>query len=233
MMMRTGTKSMEAQSASSEGVSRRVIQRRRLTRRDMERMMLPSKFWKTVFRRIPERNRGELEKYIRGLGNLCDPGEAMKNGFGIVIWGDNDGGKTSAATVVLKEARRRGFTGLFIGALNYRSGVIERVPFDEDCTLKERCSTVDMLVLDDLGKETSGLKSSGGSERIFEDLIRDRCNNLRPTIITTNIDPHRILEEKYSKSFARLMSESFVMMKMVGPSQREIEKKNLVSFIEG
>lgn len=194
--------------------------------------MLPERFWKAQFSRIPDDTQGVVERYIRSLGNFLDPGKVMREGYGFIFWGDNDTGKTSAASVILKEARRRGFTSLFIRAPQYRDGVMQGAPFDDDMTLPERCSGVDMLLLDDLGKEPSSKESDGGSQRMFEELLRDRCSNLRPTIITMNSNPYKALEDRYARSFTRLISETFTIIKVGGPSQRELGIERLESFFQ-
>lgn len=223
-------KKSQAPSLSSE--DRRIIQRRRLTRTDMERMRLPRRFWKSSWGRVYDPN-GAIETYILGLGNLCEPGTAIREGYGLILWGDNDTGKTSAGSVVLKEARRRGFTGMFTRATSYVSETIEKVKFDEDMTMSQRCASVDVLLLDELGKEASSSRSEGATERMIEELVRGRCADLRSTIITTNIDPTELFARKFTSSFRKLVSESFAVVEVVGESQREIERQGLIRFMQG
>ncbi len=223
-------KKVEAESHSFEKVV--GYQRRQLTEADMKRMRLPKRFWTSEFKRIAQgQPKYAIEKYLRQMGSVISPGEPMRRGYGMVLWGENDTGKTSVASLVLKEARRRGFTCLFIRSAQYRSATIEHERFDDAHTVAQRCEDVDLLVLDDFGKESSSEYSTGGSERMFDDLIRGRCSNLKSTIITMNTNPKE-LEARYKLSFVRLISESFAILELVGESQRDIEKQQMIEFFE-
>jgi DNA replication protein DnaC len=207
------------------------IKRRELTQRDLERMRVPERFWHVDMDRVHEgKTKDVIIKYMRNMGDYTNAGEPMKNGYGLILWGHNDTGKTSVSVLIAKEARRRGFSVLFVRAVQYRDFVMQFEKYNESESLKHRCETVDLLILDDLGKESSSLKSKGGSERLFEDLLRERTSNLRSTIITMNSNPEK-LEERYERSFQRMIIESFVQLKLVGESQRDIEKQKLVKFI--
>jgi len=206
------------------------FQRRLLKKNDLERMRLPYRFWESKFDRISEGSTKEMiRKFINGMGHVLKPEKSMATGFGIILWGDNDGGKTSAAAVIAKESRRRGFSTLFVRSTQYRTAVMEKEMFNESTTLQKRCESVDLLVVDDFGKEGSNSKSDGGSERMFEDLLRERTSNKRSTIITMNADPD-LLDGRYEKSVQRLLSEAFVILKLAGISQRDIEKQQLIEF---
>lgn len=206
------------------------FQRRQLKRRDLERMRLPYRFWESRYERIAEGKAKEvIETFMRGMGNVFDPGVSMHNGFGLIIWGDNDGGKTSAAAVIAKEARRRGFSALFVRATQYRDSLMSREMYDETNTLKQRCESVDLLIVDDLGKESSSEKAQGGSERMFEDLLRERSSNKRSTLITMNQNPHE-LEDRYEISMQKLFSEAFAIVRLFDTSQRDIEKQEMIKF---
>jgi len=199
--------------------------RRRLTRKSLERMCLPQRFWHAEFARITEgEHKVAIEKYIAKIK------EALDKGFGMVLWGGNGVGKTAVAALCLKEARRRGSTGMFITANQYLSDTISRAQFNDAHSVQQRCKLVDLLVLDDLGKETVDFsRGKDTSEAMLEDLIRYRSANMRSTIITMNLSPEK-MEKRYGKSFARVMQESNPVIEMVGPSQRETEKKELVRF---
>jgi DNA replication protein DnaC len=188
-------------------------------------MRLPRRFWEADFARISEGDHKlAIGKYVAKIV------VALKKGFGMVLWGQNGTGKTAAAAVCLKEARRRGVSCLFITANQFITDTISRAPFNDAHTVHQRAKMVDLLVLDDLGKETYAHDMSKDTvESMFEDLLRHRSANMRSTIITMNLGPSK-LEEKYGKSFTRVMQESNPFVEMVGPSQREAGKEELVKF---
>jgi len=188
-------------------------------------MRLPRRFWEADFARITEGDhRAAIGKYVAKIEI------ALRKGFGMVLWGSNGTGKTAAAAVCLKEARRRGASCLFITANQFIADTIGRVAFNDAHTVHQRAKMVDLLVLDDLGKETCAFDAGRDTvESMFEDLLRHRSANMKSTIITMNLAPDK-LEERYGKSFTRVMQESNPFVKMVGPSQREAGKEELVKF---
>jgi DNA replication protein DnaC len=202
---------------------------RKLKVRSIERMRLPKRFWGAKFDMICDGQHKEIiEKYLQNLG------DAVVNGYGLVLWGANAVGKTSAASVILKRARGVQYSGLFVTAMDYVDAVFKNTGFDDASTVKSRCRSVDVLVLDDLGKEFKGKDDIGGVERMIEGLLRYRSSEMRPTIVTMNCDPGT-LRERYGESLYNLMTASYGFLEIVGPSQRENEKKELKNFfhVEG
>jgi len=201
-------------------------ERRRLTQGSLERMHLPSRFWNVMFDRIT--NEGEcrkmIETYVRKIG------KAMLKGYGMVLWGANGVGKTAAAAYILKEARRRGKTGLFITVSQYIRDSMEKSRFDESFTMDQRARSVNMLVLDDLGKEfRNSTVPKHTIEGMLEDLLRERSSNLRSTIITSNLSPKQ-LTEAYGCSFYEVIRETSPLVQMLGLSHRDTGKDDLVQF---
>lgn len=224
---------MKATEAAKEEVCRSdeekktTRRRRKLTRTDMERMQIPKRFWKVSFGEISEGNhKGIIRRFLQGIVR------AMLEGYGIILWGDNDCGKTSAAVVIMKEARRIGYHCLFVRSSQYRQQVMNKAVFDENFSLQDWCTDVDLLVVDDIGKEPGSKESSGGSERMLEDLLRERSSNMKSSIITMNSDPSK-LEERYSKSLKSLMRENFVSVHLDGPSKRTEKTKTMSEFFRG
>jgi len=182
-------------------------------------------FWKAKFEKIPEGDHKDvIERYLRRII------QAKKNGYGMVLWGKNSRGKSSAAVVMLKAARRLKYTCLFITAAQYRDQVMNDVMFDDGVSLKNWCSFVDFLIIDDLHKEPGNERSSGGSERMMEDLIRTRVSNMKATIITMNSDPKK-MEDRYGWSMKSLISERFGFVEMVGPSMRTEGVQQVKQFL--
>lgn len=216
---------------SAGGTMRIVGHRIKLRKDHMVLMQIPRRFWDASFDAIPDcKGRVPLRNYLREIEPMLD------NGSGLLIFGPNGTGKTSAAIVIAKEARRLGASVLFVQAEEFRQGVIDKTMFSDEQTLYERAKEVDMLVLDDLGKEHSG--DSGYAERLFENLIRLRTSNKKVTVITTNLIPKPpdddrtkpALSNRYVPSMLELMKESMYPVNLVGrdwrvDSQRELEAR--------
>lgn len=221
----------EAQKKVGSPTSIKKEMRRPLTQKSLERMKLPRLFWTTEVALIEE---GPHKKAI--LRYLSKIDQALGKGFGMVLWGDNDSGKTSAASLCLKEARRRGYSAMFITAAQYIAAYMNKTVFDDAHSVEQRCKFVDLLVIDDLGKEVVRMEDatvgSVAIARVIDDLVRSRCTSVKPTIITANLDP-KTVGERYGRSFVRLLGKYFSAVEMTGASQREKAKNKLTIFFEG
>lgn len=202
------------------------IPRRTLSGNDIRRMRVPRRHKKASYKKISD---GEHKVYIRNYLNKIV--EAVIEGHSLVLCGENDVGKTAAAIVIMKEARRYGYNGLFIRAYDYQQACFEKEMYDPETTIAKRARDVDVLLLDDLGKEASHPNSTGVTERTIEAVIRERMEEKKVTIITTNMDTKEQLEERYETSFVRAMKGTFAIIKIDGPSHRDQEKENIKKFI--
>jgi len=198
--------------------------RQRLTTAHVERMQIPSRFWKVRYDEIPESFRGEVDNYLKRLDDMLDRGD------GLLFWGDNGTGKTSAAVFIALEVRRRCATVLFITAESLRHGILERQMFDEDMTVYERATTVDFLVVDDLGKEHPD--QPGWSARLYENLFRVRSAAKRATIVTTNMEIPDLTKE-YEASMMEVMKETMYPIFAQGENRRNEARKALQERLAG
>jgi len=188
-----------------------VGQRIRLTGEHMELMRIPRRFWESRASDIRGSVQEKILAYLKNMNSFLD------EGVGLLVWGKNGVGKTGAAVVLAKEARRIGSSVLFVTAEGLRVAVLEKEDFDGS-PLMDRARTVDVLVLDDLGKEHSG--QTGFTERMFEGLIRQRASARRTTIITSNMGVSA-LREHYKPSMMEVMKECVYPLRMDGESRRD------------
>lgn len=135
----------------------------------------------------------KIEKYIDNLD------ENVKQGKGLLLYGDHGTGKTSFGAMILREVMRTRadgtqhecyFTNLEdcvnMIAGGWRSEAA-RAEFEE------KILNVKMLLLDDVG----GLEIKTGNNGLliqstFTSLFKERSSNLRPTIITSNLNPEAL-----------------------------------------
>lgn len=217
------------------GRAMRVVGLRiKLTRAHMELMRVPRRFWQSDFNAIPEcEGRDTLRSYLRNIDEMLDRGE------GLLLWGPNGHGKTSAAVIVMMEARRRGASALFVQAETLRASVLDGTMFSDEKTLMERAREVDFLVLDDLGKEHTG--ETGFAERLFENLIRERSAQKRVTLITTNlpttppVDNPRgaSLQTRYIASMVEVMREAMYPVLLRAHNWRDRVQQDMQARLTG
>ena len=160
--------------------------RRRLTEDDFERMNLPEEFWRAKVQQVSEKVRPAIIQYLKKIV------ENVSRGTGFTLRGATGVGKSSIASLILKEARIHGFTGFFVTVWELKEAVRSRLMFDDTRTVLDRCREVHVLVLDDLGL---GDLQGGFGERFVEGLIAYRGSRRRVTVVTTRLEPMKLREE--------------------------------------
>jgi predicted AAA+ superfamily ATPase len=137
--------------------------RRELTKDDLLRARVPKRYWTASMDGVQESVREVATKYLANIE------EMLSKGVGLLLWGSNGIGKTSLSVVIGKEYRRRGQSLLFLEAAEIKGAVISSEMFDEEQTLWERAKTVEVLLIDDLGKGVQD--STGFGARVLDELI--------------------------------------------------------------
>lgn len=202
-----------------EGTSQngRTVFRRKLSPVDFERMNLPEEFWRTKIFQVAESVRSKVEGFLVNLD------ANVKNGRGLIVSGETGVGKTAIASLILKEARSRGFPSFFITLWDLREAIRNRVPFDEEASIQDRCLDVDVLVLDGLRKEDA--KETIFGPRALEEMVMARRSRMKMTVLTT-----RLGMSELGESFNSLMEStkaSHVLLSVEGPDLREVQSQNL------
>jgi len=200
--------------------------RRELVQADLERMMIPSRYWNVKFAEISDEGnpspRSIAHKYISKID------EMVSNGIGLLLWGANGRGKTGMAVCIAKELRRRGLSVLFFESASLKSAVIDKVAFDDEQSVWERAKNVDALVLDDLGKGVQD--STGFGARVIDELIRYRNARKMITFITTNMNT-RQLGEELKISTMHSMKECLIPVSINGPDRRAANLEMISSIL--
>jgi len=152
------------------------------------------------------------EKYCKNLDSAYD------NGLGIMFMGSSGTGKTFLAVEILKAALNLGYSIYFISLSEILKCIKDGF---EDKTKKEifenKIKDVDFLVIDDVKDYDS---STPFALMEFEALMRYRCQNNLPTIITTNLS----LEETkhvYSESLLSIFTSKMKIVEVVGVDYRK------------
>ncbi|MBF0553213.1 MAG: ATP-binding protein [Nitrospirae bacterium] len=164
-------------------------QDRHLTVDDLEMLCIPKRYYMATLDNVTKSKdvKEKLRSYVESVVN----GRAA--GAGLLIRGETSTGKTYAACSVLKRLRAyvTGFSGLFLDSTMISEDFLRAEFMGEGVRNMERIVDVELLVLDDIGSE-----KKFEQERIFE-IFKQRCNNLKRTIITTNL----LKEDDFIKHF--------------------------------
>jgi DNA replication protein DnaC len=184
-----------------------------LTEELLTRMNIGRRYWKAEMADLPETTaKGLFRRYMTDLDSQYE------GGWGLFIYGPNGVGKTHASCAMLKEISKRGYSTYCTLADELKVAFIDGSRFDADNSIIDRVRKVDFLLIEDLGKEYSG-NGSGFAELCFENLLRKRCRELLPTIITTNLS-RKAFFERYKQSAASLAQECMVAVEMSGEDRR-------------
>jgi DNA replication protein DnaC len=198
--------------------------KRKLAAEDLTLACLPRRFWNARFRDIPDgvEYKDLVRKYLAKID------EAVRSGIGLMLWGGPGSGKTGAASVCLKYALRSGFTGLYVTAEDLRHAFREKEEFDDDVTLVERAQIVDVLLLDDLGKE---FRTRAGNATVeMENLIRKRVQDKKTLLITTTADVDEA-ETMFGVGLMSMLTEAVVPVRVYGVDWREKKAEELLEFL--
>jgi DNA replication protein DnaC len=184
--------------------------KRALTSYDLERANLPRRYWNVRFSEIPDTApyKGQVARYLRDI-----VGEVEK-GRGLMITHPMNGtGKTGIACLIAKRAMIEGFTVYYTMSETYKTAVVRNQMFDDVQSVYERAREVDVLVIDDFGKEYKG--ESGWIESELENLIRERVQAGRTTLLTANLLPNQLRTE-YTKDLASVLNEAVYVLLVPG-----------------
>lgn len=185
-----------------------------LTPQHLTRMNIGKRYWGATLQSLPsESAHGRAtQRYVEQFD------EMYAKGAGLYLWGANSTGKTYTACSVLKEIQMRGYSTYCVMADKLRSIYIDKDMFDPDMSIVQRVESVDVLLIEDLGKEYTG-KGSGWAELCFENLLRTRTRELKPTLITTNLSP-KDFGDRYKESAQAIALESTIAIQVKGDDQR-------------
>jgi len=189
------------------------IPKRKLLKSDLQRMRIPRRFWPRMKKPLDDFEDKKI--LIKYYNEICDK---VRKGESLILSGPNDIGKTTFACEIIKEARRYGYYGFFIRAYDYIDACFLKEMYNREMTIPERTKEVDVLILDDLGKEL------GGSDRaigMLASLIKYRVEECKTTIITTNISTPKEFIVDYGVSFQRSMRGVYHWINFEGPSYRD------------
>ncbi len=198
---------------SHQKIRHRSRHPQKLTEEHLQRMNIGRRYWAATLDAVEDsRHKSMVEEYL-------DQFDAnFEKGWGLWLWGQNSTGKTWTACACLKQIVSKGYSAYCVLSDVLKSAYIDGERFDPHQTIVQRVESVDVLLLEDLGKEYSG-KGSGWAELNFENMIRKRSRNLQPTIVTTNLTPSEF-KERYKQSAAAIALESMTPCEVKGDDLR-------------
>ena len=158
--------------------------------------------------------------YVQGYIDNID--NSFKYNKGLFLYGSNDKGKTSIASIIIKEAYRHRYTAKRMTWVDYMT-LYTRAWGCNNFELKMHTEDVikdikdrEFLVLEEIGKEQDNKLAM----TLLEDLLRHREDKGFPTIICTNLAPKSVVE-RYGASIESLIKGNMTPIKLVGKDNRK------------
>lgn len=192
---------------------------------------IPMKYWDLKLSDIQATEGVNLvRKYIKKLD------EAYDSGTGLFIWGKNGNGKTLSACSIGKAALHKGYSVrfTFLGQIIAASFDTMYDSFQRQ-KLQEDILNVDFLIIDDIDKAYIA-ENSRAVPAIIDSLFRQRVQNCRPVIITSNKQLNEIQSsnsEVFSNSLTSLFKESVLSVGFIGDDKRDdLRKEAIVKFFK-
>lgn len=158
--------------------------------------------------------------YVQGYIDNID--SSFKYNKGLFLYGSNGTGKTSIASIIIKEAYKHRYTAKRMTWVDYMT-LYTRAWGCNNFELKMHTEDVikdikdrEFLVLEEIGKEQDNKLAM----TLLEDLLRHREDKGFPTIICTNLAPKSIVE-RYGASIESLIKGNMTPIKLVGKDNRK------------
>ena len=181
-----------------------------------------------------------IEKFdymLKRCKDYCEHAEeALKNGWGIYLYGSKGTGKTHLAACIANSLMEQGYELLFTNFFEITKEIkatYNKSSSDSEIDLINRVTSIDFLVIDDIGTES--MKKNGEDTWIQEkiyDVLNKRYNAQKPTIFTSNNSFSELINERgmMDKSVDRMMEMSTMILKFEGQSYRREMRKVALPF---
>lgn len=206
---------------------------RDLTEDDFERMQIPVRFWGANIDEVSDEQIPGVKASAQSIARryIKNVEQNVSDGVGLMLWGVNGSGKTCMSVVIAKAARSCGMSVLFVEAAALKRVVINNEAFDDSMSMQDRMRSVDLLLIDDLGKGTQD--TNGFGARLVDEIIRHRSARKRATFITTNMNPRSQLSDELKPSTLHALKECCFPVNVVGADKREAAKAVLAAKVMG
>lgn len=158
--------------------------------------------------RVGEKTEVEVRSYVSNFA------QNLENGIGMMLFGGTGRGKTFYAACIANELVRKGYMVMFTSIRKIADAPKEEKPF-----IMRNVRDCDLLILDDFGAE----RETGYMTQETFEIVDTRCISKKPLIITTNLNPNSMLEEK-DTAFSRIYKRVKAMcipLYVNGPDRRD------------
>ena len=170
-----------------------------------------------------------VQRYVNRLDRARD------NGLNMFLSGNVDAGKTTAGCYVAVSAIEQGMSAFYVVLENLSGWWLEVVTSSgeakKDAILElEYIEQIDMLVIDEMGKESG--KDGGHVRSQLDTLLRARIANGLPFVCISQMDIAGV-QEKYGKPLASLLTQRVKHLTFMSEGFRPKTQSTWATMLEG
>lgn len=185
----------------AEKESRKRIEKQQAFNKRVERLIgksgIKKRFLKRTFENFKRNTKGREQSYKIAKEYTENWTKHYERGDGLYIEGTNGTGKTHLAAAIALDLLKKGVPVICKTGADILQDI--RKAYDCNDVSEEKVinlyKDVDLLIIDDLGKESC----TEWSASIFYSIINDRYENMKPVIITTNYGANQLIEKMTPK----------------------------------
>lgn len=194
---------------------------------------VPLKFWDNEVNDIERPNvKIVVAKYISNIDIM------WRKGWGLFVYGGNGTGKSMLASIILKEAIKRGYLVYFTSLSEVLQKYCDAM-YNQDARrdFEEDFLSADFIVLDDVDKAYKNQKTFIDSA--YDYLFRTRANRMLPIIVTSNLGREDLVQkdgeqQTFGRSLLSLFNEHLHDLCVRGMDRRQMKlKKEMEAFFNG
>ncbi len=186
---------------------------------------IPMAFREMTSKDIDEGFKQENHEYFHRIQLYTQQQDiALKTGFGLFIQGSNGSGKSFIATLILKHALRKGYSGYFILMSDLINASFASLR-DEDVRsdLERLVVQTDFLIIDEIDK--SFQDQNDNIQKMLLPMFKKRCDYFKkPLIVTSNVDKSNI-GLTVGKTIAAMFTERLTEITFTGNYRPQILNK--------
>ena len=149
-------------------------------------------------------------KYVQNWNNI------LKNGTSLIFCGSPGTGKTHLSISIMKEILRLGFSAKYIQARKMTREVKQTYSGGSEILEIERFVRPQLLIIDEVGKQFDSDSERG----IMFEILNDRYNNMKPTILISNMNKNSLEEFLGIEIVDRICEGNGLVIDITGESYR-------------
>lgn len=160
------------------------------------------------------RAKAKVVDYIKSID------DNIAKGASVIMVGGVGTGKTHLSVALLRSAIENGYSGLFITASDLFISIRDTWGRNGGVSTSERVQQykdIDLLVIDEIGVQ----RGTDNEKEILFSIINDRYNNIRPTVLLSNLSVDRVRDYIGERIYDRMKEDGGSLIVLNGESYRK------------